>query len=89
MSIRGTKPPKSKFEFSPATNDDLGFAVAVKGGRFTLMSTEPNEDVVAIHHRMPVTLRSGDGVRFLTEAEFPRELVAPAVAGTLKYLQVR
>ena len=61
----------------------------VVDGRFALMTTEPNTDVAGIHSRMPVTLRSGDWARFLTDPEFPRDLTAPALAGTLKHLQVR
>lgn len=87
--FRGAKAPKSKFEFSPATNDALGFAVAIQNGRFALMTTEPNEDVAGIHSRMPVTLRSRDWRRFLTDPDFPHDLVAPAETGTLKSLQVR
>lgn len=88
-AFKGDKPRKSKFEFSSATNDDLGFAVAVKDGRFALMTTAPNADVREIHGRMPVTLRAADWVRYLTDPAFPRDLTAPAPAGTLKSLQVR
>lgn len=87
--FKGTKPPKSKFEFSPATNHDLGFAVVMKDRRFALLTTEPGPDVEGIHNRMPVTLRSEDWARFLTDPEFPRDLTAPSPSGTLKHLQVR
>jgi putative SOS response-associated peptidase YedK len=46
--FRGERAPKAKFEFSPATNDALGFAVVVKDGRFALMTTEPGPDVAGI-----------------------------------------
>jgi putative SOS response-associated peptidase YedK len=85
----GAKAPKEKFEFSPAVNDALGFAVAIKDGRFALMTTEPGPDVHGIHSRMPVTLRSKDWRRFLTDPTFPRDLTTPAIAGTLKNLQIR
>jgi putative SOS response-associated peptidase YedK len=87
--FRGTKPPKSKFEFTPALNEPLGFAVILKDGRFALMSCEPNPDVQGIHSRMPVTLRASDWRRFLTSPLWPADLAAPASADTLRSLQVR
>src|SRR5579863_5383671 len=60
--------------------DDLGFGVVIKDGRFALMTRKPSPDVVGIHDRIPVTLRSGDWVRFLTDPEFPRDLT-PRVLG--------
>jgi putative SOS response-associated peptidase YedK len=88
-AYRGTKPPKSKFEFAPAVNEPLGFAVILKDGRFSLMTTEPGPDVVGIHGRMPVTLRAADWPRYLTSAAWPADLTAPAPAETLRSLQVR
>lgn len=86
---RGAKPPKSKFEFAPAVNEPLGFAVILKDGRFSLMTTEPGPDVVAIHNRMPVTLRVSDWPRYLTSTTWPADLTAPAPAETLRSHQVR
>jgi len=87
--FRGAKPPKAKFEFAPAVNEPLGFAVILKDGRFALMTTEPGPDVYGFHNRMPVTLRASDWPRFLTSASWPADIVAPAPAGTLRSLQVR
>ncbi|MGI8841408.1 MAG: SOS response-associated peptidase family protein [Caulobacteraceae bacterium] len=86
---RGAKPPKSKFEFTPATNEPLGLAVIVKDGRFALVTAEPGPDVLGIHHRMPVTLRASDWPRYLTSASWPADITVPAPAGTLHSLQVR
>ena len=86
---RGTKPPKSKFEFAPAINEPLGFAVAVRDGKFALLTTEPNSDVAEIHDRMPVTLRLSDWRRWLTSETWPADLMAPAGTGTLRAVQVR
>ena len=86
---RGTKAPKSKFEFTPALNEPLGFAVILKDGRFALMTCDPNPDVQDIHSRMPVTLRASDWRRFLTSTSWPADLAAPAPADTLRSLQVR
>lgn len=61
----------------------------MKDRRFALLTTEPGPDVEGIHNRMPVTLRSEDWARFLTDPEFPRDLTAPSPSGTLKHLQVR
>ncbi len=87
--FRGAKAPKSKFAFTPAVNEPLGFAAVVKNGRFALLTTAPNADVAPIHGRMPVTLRLGDWRRFLTACAWPAELAAPAPDGTLQAIQVR
>ena len=92
--FKGDKPPqkgvlKSKFAFTPAVNEPLGFAVIVKNGRFALLTTAPNPDVAPIHGRMPVTLRLRDWRRFLTAGAWPADLAAPAEEGTLQALQVR
>jgi putative SOS response-associated peptidase YedK len=87
--FKGQKPPKSKFAFTPAVNEPLGFAVIVKDGRFALLTTAPNPDVAPIHGRMPVTLRLRDWRRFLTAAAWPADLTAPAAEGTLQAMQVR
>lgn len=86
---RGTQPPKSKFAFAPAINEPLGFAVAVRDGKFALLTTEPNSDVAEIHDRMPVTLRLADWRAWLTSETWPADLMAPADAGTLRAVQVR
>ena len=87
--FKGTKAPKAKFEFAPAVNEPLGFAVIKKGDRFALLTTEPNADVADIHGRMPVTLRLADWRRFLTSDEWSSALMAPAQAGTLRSMQIR
>jgi putative SOS response-associated peptidase YedK len=87
--FKGEKAPKAKFAFTPAVNEPLGFAVVVKNGRFALLTTAPNVDVAPIHGRMPVTLRLSDWRRFLTAAEWPANLAAPALAGTLQATQIR
>jgi putative SOS response-associated peptidase YedK len=92
--FKGDKPPqkgmlKSKFAFTPAVNEPLGFAVIVKHGRFALLTTAPNPDVAPIHGRMPVTLRLRDWRRFLTAGPWPADLTAPAAEGALQVLQVR
>ncbi|MDB5480430.1 MAG: hypothetical protein JWO83_1483 [Caulobacteraceae bacterium] len=87
--FKGDKPPKSKFAFTPAVNEPLGFAVIVKNGRFALLTTAPGPDVALIHGRMPVTLRLRDWRRFLTAGPWPADLTAPAPEGTLQALQVR
>jgi len=87
--FKGDKPPKSKFAFTPAVNEPLGFAVIVKNGRFALLTTAPNPDVAPIHGRMPVTLRLRDWRRFLTAGAWPADITAPAAEGTLQSTQVR
>jgi putative SOS response-associated peptidase YedK len=87
--FRGAKAPKSKFAFTPAVNEPLGFAVVVKSGRFALLTTAPNVDVAPFHSRMPVTLRLQDWRRFLTAGAWPADLTTPAPEGTLQATQIR
>ena len=87
--FRGAKAPKSKFEFTPAVNEPLGFAVTKKGDRFALLTTEPSADVAGIHGRMPVTLRLADWRRFLTADDWPTAWMVPAEPRTLRSVQIR
>jgi putative SOS response-associated peptidase YedK len=89
FEFRGEKAPKSKFQFSPAVNEPLAFAVVIRDGRFALVTTEPGPDVAEIHGRQPVILRPAQWREYLTGSAWPSELMAPSPAGTLNSLQVR
>jgi putative SOS response-associated peptidase YedK len=87
--FRGAKAPKEKWEFVPAVNEPLGFAVIRREGKFALLTTEPGADVQGIHDRMPVTLKASAWRDYLTSEAWPGELTAPAPAETLRATQVR
>jgi len=86
---RGDKPPKAKFQFRPATNEPLGMAVFVKDDRWAHLTTKPGPEVAPVHGRQPALVRLTDWTRFLTEADWPADLMVPTPAGTLKAVQVR
>jgi putative SOS response-associated peptidase YedK len=86
------KAPKPKFEFAPAGNEPIGFAVVKRGHRFALLTTEPGPDICILdkaHKRQPVVLRAGGWRRYLTDPEWPRDLMEPSPQGTLRAVQVR
>lgn len=87
--FKGDKPPKSKFEFSPATNEPVAFGVIIRNGRFTLATCEPGDDVRDIHDRQPIIIPATRWKRWLTEDDWPADLARPSPPGTLKSLQVR
>lgn len=86
---RGDKPPKEKWEFRAAINEPIGMAVITRDGRWAHLTTEPGPDVAPIHGRQPALLRLSDWPRFLTQTEWPGELMAPTPEGMLKAVQVR
>lgn len=83
------KPPKPKFEFSPAVNEPLGMGVIWRDGRWAHLTTEPGPEVAPVHNRQPALLRASDWPRFLMQADWPADLMDPFQAGTLKAHQVR
>lgn len=86
---RGERPPKAKFEFTPAVNEPLAFAAVRKDGRFALVTTDPGPDVEPIHNRQPVVVPGPDWRQWLTEGAWPAQLTAPSPAQTLRARQMR
>lgn len=86
---RGTKAPKEQWRFTPTSNEPQGFAVAIKDGRYVLISTAPGPDVAPIHDRQPAILGLGSWREWLTASEWPGELLKPSPAGALAALQTR
>lgn len=80
---------KSKFEFKPAVNEPLAFAVVKRDDRFALMTTEPGPDVIGIHGRQPVILPLSQWDRWLQDPEWPVDIIGPSAAGTLSHVQLR
>lgn len=87
--FRGDKPPKEKWEFRAAINEPIGMAVTKRDGRWAHLTTEPGPDVAPIHGRQPALLRMSDWRRFLTESDWPADLMEPTKEGALKAVQVR
>lgn len=87
--FRGDKPPKEKWEFRAAINEPIGMAVTMRDGRWAHLTTEPGSDVSPIHGRQPALLRLSDWPRFLTQPDWPEDLMAPTPEGALKAVQVR
>lgn len=83
------KPPKPKWEFSPAVNEPLALAVILKGGRYVLATTEPSPEVHCVHHRMPAVIGASEWRRFLLDPDYPRDLMEPPPPGVLRSVQVR
>lgn len=86
---RGDKKPKSQFRFTPVTNEPLAFPVLIKGGAYSLLTCEPGAEVAPVHGRQPVLVTRSDWRRWLTETDWPGDLMRPSPAGTLRVEQVR
>lgn len=87
--FRGDKPPKEKWEFRAAINEPIGMAVTLRDGHWAHLTTEPGPEVAPVHGRQPALVRLSDWQRFLNDAAWPGDLMAPTPAGTLKAVQVR
>ncbi|HEX5775374.1 MAG TPA: SOS response-associated peptidase family protein [Caulobacteraceae bacterium] len=85
----GDKKPKSQFRFTPLTNEPLAFAVLCKGDAYSLLTCEPGAEVAPIHNRQPVLITRSDWRRWLTEANWPADLMRPSPPGTLRVEQTR
>jgi putative SOS response-associated peptidase YedK len=85
----GDKAPKSQWKFTPASNDPLAFAVLLKGGRFSLMTCDPGEDVRPHHDRQPVLISRSDWRRWLSDPGWPGDVLHASPAGSLRVEQTR
>lgn len=86
---RGDKAPKSQFRFTPLTNEPLAFAVLCRGDTYSLLTCEPGVEVAPIHNRQPVLVTRSDWRRWLTDPEWPGDLMRPSPPGTLRVEQTR
>jgi len=86
---RGEKAPKQQWRFTPTANEPQGFAVAVQDGRYVLITTEPGPDVEPVHDRQPAILGLRDWHAWLSEPDWPRQLLKPSPAGALQAMQTR
>jgi putative SOS response-associated peptidase YedK len=89
VEYRGDRAPKEKFEFWPAINEPMGMGVIIRGDRWAHLTTAPGPEVAPVHDRQPALVRLTDWGRFVTQAAWPADLMAPTPEGTLKALQVR
>ena len=74
---------KDRHRFTLAGEDWFWIAGIVKEGCFTLLTTEPGDDVRPFHGRQIVTLAPAAGMDWLTLARPERDLLRPGPAGTL------
>jgi putative SOS response-associated peptidase YedK len=85
----GDKAPKSQWKFTPATNDPVAFAVITRGDRFSLLTSEPGDDVRPYHDRQPVLIPRSEWRRWLTDPTWPGDIIHPSPAGSLRVEQTR
>jgi putative SOS response-associated peptidase YedK len=90
----GTKSPKSKWKFTKAGEDWYCFAglwrpMPQGGEAFTLLTTDPSEDVAPIHDRQMVILEHSNSSAWLEQTGNEAELLRALPAGSLNVEQVR
>jgi putative SOS response-associated peptidase YedK len=90
----GTKSPKTKWKFTKIGEDWFCFAgiwrpIPTGGGAFTLLTTDPSEDVAPIHDRQMVILERSDWSAWLEQTGNEAELLRALPTGALKVEQVR
>ena len=64
-SARTGRPVKRQYAFEPRDGAPLLLAGIHDRGRFSLVTTEPNETVAAVHNRMPLVLGPGEPALWL------------------------
>ena len=80
---------KDRHRFTLAGEDWFWIAGIVKEGCFTLLNTEPGDDVKPFHDRQIVTFAPRAGMDWLTLARPERDLLRPGPAGTLAVQTLR
>ena len=89
----GTKSPKSKWKFTKVGEPWFCFAGLWRpmqnGAAFTLLTTDPSEDVAPIHDRQMVILDRANWSAWLQEIGNEVELLRALPAGSLNVAQVR
>jgi putative SOS response-associated peptidase YedK len=94
FEFTGTKSPKTKWKFSKAGEDWFCFAglwrpIPTGGAAFTLLTTDPSEDVAPIHDRQMVILDRSNWSAWLQETGNEGELLRALPAGSLNVERVR
>ena len=90
----GTKSPKTKWKFTKAGDDWFCFAglwrpMPEGGAAFTLLTTDPSEDVAPIHDRQMVILDRSNWSSWLEQTGNEAALLCPLPAGSLQVEPVR
>lgn len=95
FEFTGNKSPKTKWKFTKAREDWFCFAGLWRpvpdgaGDAFTLLTTEPGQDVAPIHDRQMVVLDRSDWLAWLDLTRPESELLRPLPTGSLSVEQVR
>jgi len=95
FEFKGARPPKAKYRFTLVNEPWFCFAglwrpaSAGSPETFTLLTTEPGEDVAPIHNRQMVVLRRQQWRDWLELTAPERELLAPLPPGSLAVERVR
>ena len=95
FEFTGAKSPKSKWKFTKAGEEWFCFAGLWRpmpdgnGDAFTLLTTEPGDDVAPIHNRQVVILERADWQAWLDLTRREADLLRPLPAGSLIVDQVR
>ncbi|WP_309645188.1 SOS response-associated peptidase family protein [Phenylobacterium sp.] len=80
---------KDRHRFTLTGEDWFWIAGVVKEGCFSLLTTEPGQDVAPFHDRQIVTFGPEAGMDWLTLARPERELLRPGTMGSLTVQTVR
>jgi putative SOS response-associated peptidase YedK len=94
FEFTGTKSPKSKWKFTKVGEPWFCFAglwrpMPEGSAAFTLLTTDPSEDVAPIHDRQMVILERSDWLAWLRETDNEAELLRALPAGSLNVERVR
>jgi len=87
---RGSKGSKQPFAIYPLNDDYFGFAGLWEKNEdletFTIITTEANEIMKEIHHRMPVILNTNDYDKWLLEGEY--DLLKPCPSEEMSFHKI-
>lgn len=90
----GSKSPKTEWRFTKVAEPWFCFAGLWRptpdgGVAFTLLTTDPSEDIASIHDRQTVILGRADWSAWLPEVENEKDLLRALPAGSPEVEQVR
>ena len=88
FEFTGSKAPKSKWLFTPATGAFLAIAGLIRDDRFTLLTGPPGPDIAPYHDRQIVILPPEQWAAWLDTAQ-PAPPLSPLPSGSLTVTQVR
>jgi putative SOS response-associated peptidase YedK len=93
-AFTATKSPKTKWRFTKVGEDWFCFAglwrpMPAGGAAFTLLTTDPSEDVAPIHDRQMVILKRSNWSAWLEQSGNEGGLLRALPAGSLSVEQVR